>query len=232
VSSKQQILSEKLKEKGLELGASIVGIADVNQFDKAPEHHKPSDILKCAAAVISIGVAQPKAVIQHAMPSQYTQSIFTTAAILDQIASQLSLWIEEHGFEAIPVAARYLSMDALSGVFRGDLSHKHAAMLAGLGDLGVNTLLINPKYGNHLMLVSIVTNAPLQSDAPFAKLLCPRSECLKCVTACPVKAISHSGEVDKIKCNKYSRRHSDIYFETWGLYFCRECRRVCPFPEF
>lgn len=227
MSTRRENVSRRLKKKALELGASVVGIADVERFDKAPEHHKPRDILENAAVVISIGLAQPKAVIESAMPSQYTRSIFTTAAILDQIAAQLSLWIEHIGFHAIPIAARYLAMDALSGVFRGDLSHKHAATLAGLGEIGVNTLLINPRFATRLMLVSIVTNAPLHPDSPLSGSLCLGPKCLKCVNACPVKAINSAGEVDKVKCSEFSRHHSDIYFETWGLYFCRDCRRAC-----
>ena len=231
MSNTSKNLSNRLKEKAIELGASVVGIADAGRFDEAPVGHNPTDILDDAACVISIGVAQPRAVIQRAMPTQYTRNIFTTAGICDAIASQIGIWIEGQGFDAIPISARFMYMDALSGVLRGDLSHKHAAMLAGLGEIGLNTLLINPTHGIRLMLVSVVTNAPIQPAPPLRGSLCPRSECLKCVTACPVKAISSSGEIDKEKCAKYYRRHPDIYFETWGLYLCRECRRVCPVAE-
>lgn len=44
-------------------------------------------------------------------------------------------------------------------------------------------------------------------------------------------AISSSGAIDKDKCTKYYRRCPDIYFETLGLYLCRECRRVWPVPQ-
>ena len=83
---------------------------------------------------------------------------------------------------------------------RWDLSHKHAAVLAGLGEIGLNTLLINPRFGTRLMLASVVTNAPVQPDLPFADTLCMRSDCRECITSCPVKAIHPSGEVDKVKC--------------------------------
>lgn len=221
-------ISKQLRDKALELGVSVVGFADAGGFDGAPKGHEPRDILENATGVVSIGIAQPKAILRKAMPTQYTRNIFTSAGLLDQIASQLSVWIEDQGFEAMPISARFMYMDALSGVFRGDLSHKHAAMLAGLGEIGINTLLIHPKYGTRLALASIVTNAPLVPDQPFKETLCLRSECLKCVSACPVHAISSSGEIDKLKCARHYRQHADIYFETWGLYFCRECRKVCP----
>lgn len=220
--------SKRLKEKALELGASVVGIAEATQFDQAPEKHKPTDILEDATAVISMGVVQPKAIITQAKPSQYTRNIFTNAGICDQIASRLSIWLEDQGFDAIPISARFMYMDALSGEFRGDLSHKHAAMLAGLGEIGINTLLLNPQFGIRLSLVSVITNATVLPDSPFTGSLCLGSECLKCVRACPVGALSPTGEIDKEKCAKHYRQHPDIFFETWGLYFCRECRKLCP----
>jgi epoxyqueuosine reductase len=224
-------LTQELKEKAKEFGATVVGIADATLYKEAPEGHRPEDILNGAENVLSMGFLQPKSVIEKSMPTQYTRNIFTVSSFADQVAHRMALWLENKAYEAIPVSARGLYMDAMAGELRGDLSHKHTAMLAGLGEIGVNTLLIHPKFGPHLMLVSIVTNAPLKPDSPFAESLCPRSKCMKCVTACPVKAISPSGEINRLKCVKYYRQHSDIYFETWGLYFCRECRKVCSIPE-
>jgi epoxyqueuosine reductase QueG len=224
-------LSKRLKKKALDLGADVVGAASNRGFDQAPEGPRPEDILKGARCVISLGFAQPNTVIQKAMPTQYTRNIFTVASLADQVAHLLTLWIETQGYQAIPISARGMYMAALAGELKGDLSHKHTAVLAGLGEIGVNTLLINPEFGNRLILSSIVTNAPLLQDKPFSDKLCQWGKCLKCVEVCPVKAISADGRIEKIKCAKYYRQHSDIYFETWGLYFCRECRKVCPIPE-
>ena len=63
---------------------------------------------------------------------------------------------------------------------------------------------------------------------PKLEKLCTGGACLLCAKACPVKAISVDGRIDKMKCAKYYRPHADLYKETLGLYFCRECRRVCP----
>lgn len=224
----QDKLSKKLKEKGRELGADVIGIAGAEGFQQAPEGHKPWDILPGATSVISMGFAQPNTVLEKAMPTQYTRSIFTVAARADQAGNSIALWVEEQGYEAIPISTRSMYMDALAGIFRGDLSHKHTAVLAGLGEMGVNTLLLNPAFGNRLLLSSVVTNAPLVLDQPFMGKICLREKCLKCVLVCPVKAINPSGEIEKIKCARYYRAHGDIYMETWGLYYCRECRKVCP----
>jgi epoxyqueuosine reductase len=221
-------LTKKLKKKSVDLGASLVGIADASLYDEAPENHRPNDILKDATCVISIGIAMPKAVLQQSLPTLYTRSIITVGEFINQIALQLGIWLENEGFDAIPITSRGpLYMEALSGKILGDLSHKHTAVLAGLGEMGINTLLLNPKYGTRLMLGSVVTNAPAIPDAPFQGSVCLGSKCLKCVTSCPIKAISPSGVVDKARCARYYRQFQEIFFETWGIYPCRECRKVC-----
>lgn len=221
-------LSKRLKKKALDLGADVVGAASNRGFDQAPEGHRPEDILKGARCVVSLGFAQPNTVIQKAMPTQYTRNIFVVASLADRVAHLLTLWLETQGYEAIPISARGMYMAAMTGALMGDLSHKHAAVLAGLGEIGLNSLLIHPEFGNRLMLSSIVTNAPLIQDKPLSDKLCQREACLKCVEVCPVKAINPNGKIEKVKCAKYYRSHEDIYKETWGLYFCRECRQVCP----
>jgi epoxyqueuosine reductase len=221
-------LTEQAKQRAMALGANVVGVAGADGYRAAPEGHRPEDVMQGATCVVSMGFLQPRAVIDKAMPTQYTRSIFTVAGVADQTAYLFALWLEDQGYEAIPVSARGMYMDALVGEFRGDLSHKHTAMLAGLGEIGMNSLLINPKFGNRLFLVSVVTNAPLTPDRPFAEALCGRQECLLCVKACPVRAILPDGRVDKIRCAKYYRPYEDLYKETWGVYFCHECRRICP----
>jgi len=221
-------LSNKIKVKAKELGVSVVGIADASLYREAPENHRPGDILQGATGVISIGIPLSRAVLQEAWPTQYTRSIFSSTVLIDQICFQLSVWLESQGVDSIPIPSRGpLYMEALSGNILGDLSHKHSAMLAGLGEIGINTLLLNPDYGTRLMLGSVVINGDVLPDRPFDGSVCLGEKCMKCVTSCPVGALRPTGIIDKVRCAKYYRQFQDLYFETWGLYACRSCRSVC-----
>jgi len=64
---------------------------------------------------------------------------------------------------------------------------KPAAVIAGLGCQGKNTLLVTPEFGPRVRLVSVLTTAELESDEPFREDLC--KECDKCLIACPTKAL-------------------------------------------
>ena len=59
-----------------------------------------------------------------------------------------------------------------------------------LGEFGLNRLLLTPKFGPRVRLISIVTNAPLDPDPMYnGPKLCRREECEDlCVKACPLKA--------------------------------------------
>ncbi|MEM3526697.1 MAG: hypothetical protein QXV37_04710, partial [Candidatus Jordarchaeaceae archaeon] len=75
-----------------------------------------------------------------------------------------------------------------------------AAHYAGLGEIGLNGLLITPQYGPRVRLGALITNADLTPDDPFEEKLCKGEECAICVKACPVGAISTKGEVNVFKC--------------------------------
>jgi len=64
---------------------------------------------------------------------------------------------------------------------------KPAAVIAGLGYQGKNTLLVTPNFGPRVRLISVLTTAELELDEPFTEDLC--KYCQKCVIACPTKAL-------------------------------------------
>ena len=218
-------MSESVKEIARLCSASACGIADASLFGEAPQGFRPENVLKGAKAVISIGIKTPATIIFEAAPTVYTRAIFYLDRLLDEAAFRLAHFLEEKGYRAIPLPGRALNMAAIGGELKGDISHKHAASLAGLGEIGYNSLLLSPLFGNTLALTSVVTDAPLFADSPFPYGLC--DNCGRCADACPVKAIQGPGLVDKERCQNHYRMFKDIYKETMGLYFCRECRRVC-----
>jgi len=84
------------------------------------------------------------------------------------------------------------------------ISFKLAGVKAGLGNWGRNHLLIHPEFGPRVVLGVILTDARFSHTKRKPKSLC--NGCFLCIEACPLKAISPSGEIDRMKCfhrNKY-----------------------------
>lgn len=217
----------ELKQKILGMGADVCGIAGVERFSRAPEGFHPRDILPGVKSVVVFGKQFPKSVMGLKTMAPYMMVRNNLLAITDLIAVQLTEDIVQEGFAAAPIPSSepYEYWDAENRHGRGILSLKHAAELAGLGSIGKNTLLINPKYGNRLWLGAVLTDMPLEQDE-LTEQLCLKN-CRICLDACPQKALDGVTIVQK-KCREICFASSE---GGGGMYVCNICRRECPFSR-
>ncbi|RPI73786.1 MAG: epoxyqueuosine reductase [Desulfobacteraceae bacterium] len=219
-------LKSKIRKLSKNKGMDLIGIAPVERFQDAPEGFHPRDILPEATSVIVLAKYFPFGLLQGKSKSAVTRAHETVFALLDQAAFEVAVLIEKQGKLALPIPADtpYESWDAENKHGRADLSHKHAAVLAGLGVLGKNSLLITPEYGNLVNLVSIITSAELPGDPIITQELC-LPKCRQCINICPVNAIQENGIVIQKECRK---AHSITTLKNYHLFSCWLCRKVCP----
>lgn len=219
-------VTREVKEFARSIGADLVGIAPVERFEKAPEGFHPRDILSNVESVIVIGKHFPLGALKGNSKGAVTKTYETIFGMLDRCAYEISSFLEKWGGQAMPIPAdapyRYWDADKQEG--RGDLSHRHAAVLAGLGSLGKNTLLLTPEFGNRVNLASILTNLSFEADPLLETDLCI-PDCDRCIKACPAKAIKETGTVIQKECRKF---HSVTTSRGFRLFACWECRKVCP----
>lgn len=83
--------------------------------------------------------------------------------------------------------AQHLLKAGFNSAVSRSIALKPAAIRAGLGIQGKNTLILNPELGPLVRFTSILTEAAFESDTPFSEDLC--GECTKCIDACPTKAL-------------------------------------------
>ena len=111
------------------------------------------------------------------------------------------------------------------------------AKRAGLGWIGKNTLLINPKQGSFFFLSEIILDYTFEPDAPI-KDYC--GTCRKCIDACPTEAIAPEGyTLDGNKCISYLTIELKEEIPTefsdkmgnWA-FGCDICQDVCPWNRF
>jgi epoxyqueuosine reductase len=111
------------------------------------------------------------------------------------------------------------------------------AKRAGLGWIGKNSLLINPKKGSFFFLGEIICDLILDYDMPMQDYC---GTCTRCIEACPTEAISPQGYlVDSNKCISYLtiELKEDIPIEFKDkmdnyMYGCDICQQVCPWNKF
>ena len=222
-----QYAKTELLQETKRLGIDLIGFAPVARFEAAPENHKPQDIMPDAESVIVLARAFLSGPIKNKHWTSYTTVHDGNINRLDHDAYHLSRFVEKKfGANAIPVPAMtpYFHWDDAKQYAAGDLSHKHAAVAAGLGVMGKNHLLITPQYGNRVNLVSIITDLLIEPTAMLAKELCP-SSCHLCIDVCPVRALQQNSPIDQTACRSHCWTKLSRGF---SVLQCWKCREICP----
>lgn len=177
------IARSELDETARAGGAALVGVADVP--GTAPPPYRAYARAVVAAVPLSRGIL---ATCQTEPTRLYAHHYRVVNAALDNIACRLASLLECRGCETLAVpASQIVDWEEL----RGAVSHVRLAQLAGLGFIGRHNLLVTPRFGAAVRLVTVFTNAPLEADEP-APGDC--GDCDECRRACPVGAVGEDAE--------------------------------------
>lgn len=222
----------KIVEVVKEKGGDLVGYANVSsfagdQYDKG----NPRYYLSNAENVIVIGLKINDALwdnisgryddVNNHNSSSYLLNY--NYVMLDYIAIQLARFIEELGYDCYPVQAR--TFTKRNNVLDGFFSFKNAAVLAGLGNYGKNSLVITPQFGPRVRFVSVITDLPIEANNNNNVIkntiddVC--EECNICIDACPVGALSYKNgivSINKSACQGYMDQAR----------LCTLCQAICP----
>jgi len=118
----------------------------------------------------------------------------------------------------------------------GPVLERDLAMRAGLGWIGKNTCLINPKHGSYFLLAEILLAYPLEPDAPFETDHC--GTCTRCMDACPTNCILPDRTLDAQSCISFLtiENKNDIpeslrpAIGNW-VFGCDICQMICPWNK-
>ncbi|HEY93523.1 MAG TPA: epoxyqueuosine reductase [Dehalococcoidia bacterium] len=208
-----------------------VGIVNLGQNIDTGVYTTAVELLPDAKSVIVLANELFSEVVQYltsgrkigelVMRDLFTRNADIVNGHLDWESYKLVKKLHELGYKGIPLTAGDAPFD--TRYLEGMLSYKEAAVLAGMGVIGWNTILLTPEYGARIRMSCVVTDASLENTIPSNDYV-PCFDCKgACVKVCPVQAIRRPGEgnscsIDKYKCNTY-------LVSSGG---CAECLRVCP----
>jgi epoxyqueuosine reductase len=257
-------IKEKIIQKAKEFGACGAGIAGVNALKQSTSHiiyAKISDYKTVgnkegqvapgevswpadakSAIIVAVGHAETKPEMDWWIESYYGRTPGNRKLI--EINDKLALWLEnETGIKATKLAYH---------IEYGGILLKDAAVLAGLGCLGKNNMLVTPEYGPRVRIRAMFTDVALPGTGPID--FDPCEDCdMPCRTACPQEAFAHtifskkdlgisqlparSGVYSRPLCNRQmvldSSNNLSIRIEGQdairkATHYCRLCEFACP----
>ncbi len=191
-----RVLTEKVRAAALKMGMDLVGFGPVGRWNHAPYLLSPQAILPTSRTVVVCamhitdtwtemgGEPEPQ---DHSPGGWMDQN-----GLLDRVAYRIARMLNDHGQKAIAVASsniwRYRKIEGLPSIFAPDLSHMHAAVAAGLAEIGWSGLAITPEFGSRCRFISIVTDADLVPTPMYeGPALCDL--CGECIRHCPSGAM-------------------------------------------
>ena len=194
------MLSAKdLKEQIRALGADLVGVASADSPLLQEHGEDPEKLLPGAQSLVTFGVALNRAAVCSGNMLLNRYDSMCVYERLNHISLETTRILARGGANAVSVPT-YLPVDMAgeSRGMKGEVNHKSAAAIAGMGSIGLSRLLLTPEFGPFVRLGTVVTDASLSADQPLDENPC--EECDACRTACPVDAIKEDGTLDYKAC--------------------------------
>lgn len=258
-------LSSALLGKAEELGADLSGFASVEDLKRAPSFSfapqmagagdgigsrkndmglQPGEVFwpESARTVMVIAVHHPEE--QPEMDWWYGRVDPPGNKVLARVVRELCNWLNTT-FQVDVVHLPY-------HVERGGTYLKDAAVLAGLGTIGKNNILVTPQFGPRVRLRALTLNADLPTTGPAAFDPCRQCD-EPCRRACKQKAFAekiYSGEqygqtilpgrdgvFSRPTCNLQMEEDNNTASEQQVegfdspvkiIKYCRRCELACP----
>jgi epoxyqueuosine reductase len=235
-------LKPRLRERARELGLAEIGFTGAEPLPRGDYYETwlregraasmrwlepgsrtdPADLLPgartmiVAMAVYSRAASEPAPIAAYAQRADYHHEL---KRALRHLAADLR--------ELVPSSRTRVAVDT------APIREREAAMRAGLGWIGKNTMVVNERHGCHTLLGAVLWSEEIEPDPPAADHC---GGCRRCLDACPTGAFPRPYELDSRLCLSYlTIEHRDaipgelrepLSTRAFG---CDACIAACPY---
>jgi NAD-dependent dihydropyrimidine dehydrogenase PreA subunit len=206
--------AEWLRGLCLEAGADDVGFVEIDRPEIADERGEILTVFPYTKTLISFVCRMNREPIRSPARSVANLEFHHTGEEVNEVARKIVAAFEERGIRAMNSAMGFpMEMDRFPGKI-WVVSHKLVAVAAGLGHMGIHRNVIHPRFGNFILLGTILTEAEVtRYDKPIDYNPC--LECKLCVAACPTGAIAPDGYFNFSACYTHNYREFMGGFVDW-----------------
>ena len=204
----------QLRAQCLAAGADDVGFVEIERPALADQLADITAAFPHPKALISLVCRTNREAIRSPARSVGNLEFHQTNDRTNEVARTIVTALADRGVRALnPSAGFPMELDRWPGKI-WVVSHKPVAVAAGLGHMGIHRNVIHPRFGNFVLLATIVLDTPVSSyGRPLSDNPC--LECKLCVAACPTGAISKTGEFDFSACTTHNYRDFLTGFGDW-----------------
>jgi NAD-dependent dihydropyrimidine dehydrogenase PreA subunit len=204
-----------LRQLCLDCGADDAGLLEISRPALDDQREDVLSYFPPTRTLLSFVCRMNREPIRSTARSVANLEFHHTGDEVNEVARKVVASLEREGVRAInPSMGFPMEMDRFPGNKIWVVSHKPVAVAAGLGMMGIHRNVIHPKFGNFILLGTVLIAAEATGyDQPIDYNPC--LECKLCVAACPVGAIYPDGGFNFSACYTHNYREFMGGFTDW-----------------
>ncbi|MDY3561366.1 SCP2 sterol-binding domain-containing protein [Gemmata sp. JC673] len=203
-----------LKALALECGADDAGLVAIDRPELDDQRADIRAAYPPVRALLSFVCRMNRDAVKAPARSVSNLEFHHTIDHTDEVARAIVRRLDAAGVPALnPPSGFPMEMQQFPGKI-WVVSHKPVAVAAGLGRMGIHRNVIHPRFGNFVLLGTVLIGADASAQgAPIDYNPC--LSCKLCVAACPVGAIGADGHFDPSACLTHNYREFMGGFIDW-----------------
>lgn len=204
-----------LKQLCLDAGANDVGFVEVDSELLSEQRSKIKAAFPRTQSLISIVCRMNADNVRSLARSVANLEFHQTTEEVNEVARKIVSALRDRNIHALnPSSGFPMEMDRFPDKEIWVVGHKPVAVAAGMGKMGIHRNVIHPKFGNFIILGTILLDRPI-SEYSQALDYNPCLSCKLCVAACPVGAIHSDGYFNFSACYTHNYREFMGGFTDW-----------------
>jgi ferredoxin len=203
-----------LRQLCREAGADDVGLVEIGRPALDDQRDDILRLFPDTKALLSFVCRMNREPIRSPARSVANLEFHHAGDKVNEVARKVVAALERKGVRAVnPSMGFPMEMDRFPEKI-WIVSHKPVAVAAGLGHMGIHRNVIHPRFGNFILLGTVLVDAEATAyDLPLAYNPC--LECKLCAAACPTGAISPDGHFNFSACYTHNYREFLGGFTDW-----------------